>query len=310
MRVVLSIGLVACALVASTFIAAQSRNEAKDQAKTAVQPDAGDKKKTPPTKPAARLTSREALARLQLEIDAEPLREKVKFKVLLDYINKELETNDRTVTINLDAEPFVQMRPDAPDPFEEEVAIRGTRKRLTVMEMLGQAVKQIGGATYVVRAGRVDIIPVAHMSKEYSFNQTFRADFKDQRLDLALEELSDLTGVSLVIDGRAKVKAQTLVTARFNDDVALQDAVRMLTEMGDLKIVYMVTGMFITTPERAAAMQKELRQLYEGETKPMSMPPADGRFPDALPNPYVDPQTSPLAPPLPPLKGRRLEAAA
>jgi hypothetical protein len=167
--------------------------------------------------------------------------------------------------------------------------------------------------TLIVRAGRVEIVPLSHADKQYMFNQTIRADFKDHRFDLALEELSDLTGVSLVIDVRARKQAEALVTARFNDDVALQDAVRMLTEMADLKVVYLVTGIFITTPERAAAMQKELRQLYEGENRSMpSMPPADGLPAPQLqlPCPFVDPQSSPLAPPLPPARGRRLEAAA
>ena len=133
------------------------------------------------------------------------------------------------------------------------------------------------------------------------------------RSDLALEELSDLTGVSLVLDARANEKVQTTVTARFNDDVALQDAVRMLTDMADLKIVYLPTSMYITTPERAKVMQKELKNLYEPKA-PAN--PFGGTFPGGpLPDPNLNAPSplapsSPLAPPLPPLRApKRLEAA-
>ena len=118
--------------------------------------------------------------------------------------------------------------------------------------------------------------------------------------------------MSIVLDPRAKEKVKTAVTARFNDDVAMQDALRMLTEMAELKIVYLVTGMYITTPEHARAMQKELKDLYEPKMPAGGFGMPGGGLPD--PNLFqgFDPSISPLSPPLPPpgLRGRRLEAAA
>ena len=98
-----------------------------------------------------------------------------------------------------------------------------------------------------------------------------------------------------------------MVSARFRDDVALQDAVRMLTDMAELKIVYLVTGLYVTTPEHAKVMQKELKAIYEG-----SAPTNSPFMPNAgvPPDPTIAPLESPLAPPLPPSKARRLEAAA
>jgi hypothetical protein len=130
-------------------------------------------------------------------------------------------------------------------------------------------------------------------------NQTFFADFKQRPLEEVIEELSELTGVSVVLDGRAKEKAKALVTARFRNDVAMQDAVRMLAEMAELKVVHLVTGLFVTTPAQAQAMQKELRDLYEGV-------PAVGPCGMQL-TPFA-PGESPLAPPLPARRAR--EAAA
>ena len=323
MRVVLSIALVVFALAASALITAQTRNETRNKAaKAEPQPDKaqGEKNTAVPDKRAAlektkaALTSRVILAQLRLEVDTQPFKERMKFKDFLKIVSEQLQAGDKEVTINIDPESFIILRPDSPDPHEEEVGIKTNRKRATVLELLNLAVKQLGAsAAIVVRAGRVDIVPLTYTSKEYMFNQTFRADFKDQRLDVALEELSDLTGVSIVLDPRAKEKVKTAVTARFNDDVAMQDALRMLTEMAELKIVYLVTGMYITTPEHARAMQKELKDLYEPKMPAGGFGVPDGGLPMG-PNMFLgfDPTTSPLSPPLPPpgLRGRRLEAAA
>ena len=58
----------------------------------------------------------------------------------------------------------------------------------------------------------------------------------------ALDDLSALTGLSIIVDPRAKPKAQTALTAPFNGDVALRDAVLMLAEMAELKPVFLTTG--------------------------------------------------------------------
>jgi hypothetical protein len=320
MRVVLSIALVMIALAASALITAQNRNEPKNQTtkeEVKAEPQKGSSstsalvpdKKIAPEKSTSALTSRAILARLRLEIETQPFKERIKFKVLLDSISEQLQAGDKEVTINVDVEAFQNNSPESASPMDEVVIVNSNRKRATVIDLLSLVVKQLGKpGAIVVRAGRVDIVPLAYTSKEYMFNQTFRADFKEQRLDVALEELSDLTGVSIVLDPRAKEKMKTAVTARFNDDVAMQDAMRMLTEMAELKIVYLVTGMYITTPEHARVMQKELKDLYEPKMPAGFFGPGMG--PCMLPDP--DTSMSPLNPPLPPptLRGKRLEAAA
>jgi len=84
----------------------------------------------------------------------------------------------------------------------------------------------------------------------------------------------------------------------------------MLTDMAELKLVYLVTGIYVTTPEHAQSMQKELRKAY-GEPEPPAAP-APGLF---GPGPFMDPlapsfDLSPLMPPLPPALRLKREAAA
>ena len=302
MRVLITGALILFVLAAGTLIPAQTKNEETNKAKAESAPAKAKKQQPPPA-----LTSREVVSRLQLEVETAPYRERLKFKEFLADISAHLQTNDRAVTINVDMDAFIQDAPDAPNPFEMEVVINSNRQRATAFDLLNQAVKQIAKspAALVIRAGRVDIVPASFTSKDHMYNQTVRAEFKEQRLDAALDELTDLTGVSLVLDPRARQKAQLTVTARFNGDVALQDAVRMLTEMADLKVVYLVTGLYITTPEHAGRMQKELKQIYE------PAPAAVNPF-APMPDPMMfAPELSPLAPPLPPIgRNKRLEAAA
>lgn len=184
--------------------------------------------------------------------------------------------------------------------MDEEVGFRFANRPARALDVLQYVAKQLGKmprGTILVRAGRVEIVPSVYATKEYMLNQNVEVAFKARPLADALEELSDMTGVSLVIDPRANEKAQMPVTARFNNDVALQDAVRMLTEMAELKMVYLVTGIFITTPERARIMEKELKRAYQIPSafpqNPMMIPPMMG-----FPPPFDTP--SPLAPPLPP----------
>ena len=294
MRVSLTLGAFLLALAAVAPVSAQAK---------------GDKEKA-----AAMPTSRAILSSLQVEVASRDFTQTTKFNELLDLARDTLKSSGREVIFAVDDEAFREESNDVPVPSDALIHLKNLPSKTTINHMLRQALKQLPvKSAFVVRAGRVDIVPLSRTSKEYMLNQTFYVDFKDRPLTLALEEISDLTGVSIVIDARAKQKAQSPVTARFHDDVALQDAVRMLTEMAELKIVYLVTGIYITTPEHANVMQKELKQLYEGPQTvpggPLGGPSIPGGGGFGAP-PYFPPDLSPLAPPLPPARKQRLDAAA
>jgi hypothetical protein len=294
MRVSLTLGAFLLALAAVAPVSAQAK---------------GDKEKA-----AAMPTSRAILSSLQVEIASRDFTQTTKFNELLDLVRDTLKSSGREVIFAVDDEAFREESNDVPVPNDASINLKNLPAKTTINHLLRQALKQLPvKSAIVVRAGRVDIVPLSRTSKEYMLNQTFHVDFKDRPLTLALEEISDLTGVSIVIDARAKQKAQSPVTARFHDDVALQDAVRMLTEMAELKIVYLVTGIYITTPEHANVMQKELKQLYEGQLNVPAGPSGFPVFPGGAggmgPGSY-SPLESPLAPPLPPARKQRLDAGA
>ncbi len=269
-------------------------------------------------------TSRTILADLQMEMKTSDFGDQLLFKEFLMLVHEQLKNNGKDVRFVVDEEAYREEFPDAPPLFDHQLHLRNLSAKASVNHLLRQALKQLPvKSAMIVRAGRVDILPDVRTEKKYLLNQTFNVDFSERRLDQALEELSELTGVSIMIDGRAKEKAQTAVTARFHDDVALQDAVRMLAETADLKLVYLVTGIFVTTPERAKEMQKELKELYEPKAPPAGFgfppkgigPGIPGGLGGAPPAPMpadsgIIELRSPLAPPLPPSKRRNGPEAA
>lgn len=275
-------------------------------------------------------TSKSILADLQTPVEF-PNNQAIPFSGLLRELAEELKQRGKEITIIVDEEAYREESPDAPPVLDQQITFRQLPEKSGAGVVLRQALKQLPTkSAFVIRAGKVVILPEARTEKKYLYNQTFFADFNDRPLTQALDELSELTGISIVVDGRAKEKLQLPVTARFRDDVAVQDAVRMLADMADLKPVYLVTGLYITTPARAKEMEKELKEIYEPKAAPAGrsgFPFGGGGFgpggggrgpgggaPGGAPQPppgmiEAEPQQSPLAPPLPPAKGRIKEAA-
>jgi hypothetical protein len=68
--------------------------------------------------------------------------------------------------------------------------------------------------------------------------------------------------VSVVIDGRARDKARTPLTAHFRNDVPLLEALRLVTESAGLKLVEFsdnagqARALFVTTPEHAQILRR------------------------------------------------------
>ena len=75
-------------------------------------------------------------------------------------------------------------------------------------------------------------------------------------LEEALRELSDLTGVNIVLDGRAGDKGRTPVTARLTD-VPLDNAVKVLADMADLTPVVVGRVLYVTSKDNAKALRAE-----------------------------------------------------
>lgn len=241
---------------------------------------------------------KESLANIEIEL--RDFLNPMSFKEFLGLLQDKLPAKQK-VPLFIDWKAFAEDFPDAYGGVEglyssqiKPLAVTESKDaKTTLARILDLGLGQLPTDTaYVIRGNAIDITTRQRTRREYLLNQTFFKNFEERPLHDALNDLSDLSGVSIILDRRVKEKDRTAVTAKFRNDVALQDAVRMLAEMAELKVVHLVTGLFVTTPEHALGMQKELRKLYEPYA-----PPGGGPAPFGVPGLEVSPLTPPLPPP-------------
>ena len=118
----------------------------------------------------------------------------------------------------------------------------------------------------------------------------------------AVKQLATDTGANVVVDPRLGEKAGKAVTLKL-DDVPLETAIRLLSEVADLRAIRMSNVLFVTTPDKA----EKLRADADGPTSPSPINPVfpNGGIPGmqfnfggiAVPAPVAPPAACP--PPVP-----------
>lgn len=222
----------------------------------------------PASAQAAELSSRDIIRALQAPLDMKDFHNPgMTLKEALGLIHDHVATagvlgKDLGLPILVDMQSFKDAEPDAPDIYESQVRFPPYPKRTTVATALGLALAQvpIGDATYVIRRGVVVITTSRHNRMENMLKQKVLADFVRKPLDEVIQELAEQTGVSIQLDSRAvKDKQNIQVTALFRNDTSLRDALVILADMAGLKVVELPSGVYVTSPTNAEALEKTLR---------------------------------------------------
>jgi hypothetical protein len=136
----------------------------------------------------------------------------------------------------------------------------GTVLRLTLDQL---------DASYLVRKDHIEITPAATMERDFWTDhrgpkvRLVHAIFDRRPLDDALKELSAATGITVIIDERPEGKSKNPVTANLVN-VTLDDAVRVLADMADLKALRLGSLFYVTSKENAKALQGEQRDRMLG----------------------------------------------
>jgi hypothetical protein len=149
--------------------------------------------------------------------------------------------------------------------------VLGLPQRIRLGDLLQLLVAQLEEeSTLLIRKNRVEITTKKAASRDNLLKQTFVASFDQQPLESVLEDLADVTGVTVIVDGRSQDKIRTPVSARFRNDVPLRDALRMLTESAELKLVILPGGLFVTTPIHAELLENNgfVQKAQPGITAP------------------------------------------
>jgi hypothetical protein len=187
---------------------------------------------------------------------------------LNEYIEKRLQPN---LAIVVDFEAFKNENPDAykeeSDLYDVKVRIPTATKWLPLVTMLRKALDHIptNNATFIIRRGKVEVTTTARATPLALAQEKVVIAFDRRPLAEAVQELSEITGASIVIDPRTGDKRDLPVTAVFLNDVSLKTALTMLADMAGLKAVMLEQGLYVTTPENAVVLGKEFKARQREE---------------------------------------------
>lgn len=159
--------------------------------------------------------------------------------------------------IVINQQAFKDENPEAADLYESQVRFPPGKGGLTRAKTLQLILRQVpsGNANYLVRPGYILVTTNDSMHANAQFVRG--ASFVQLPLHEALLELSELSGISIIIDLRVGDKAKTLVTARFPGETNVAQATRLLADMADLKAVRIENIMYVTSRSNASVFPEE-----------------------------------------------------
>lgn len=133
------------------------------------------------------------------------------------------------------------------DPYETPVSVQPVPRVLSVGKLLAIfAAKIPQKSTFIVRDGYVEIVPEA--SPEVLLQQRVLGSYKERPLGEVLQDVADHSGISIAVDPRLATQVRQPVSATFNNDVGVREAVTMLARIAGLRAEFLGSGALITGP--------------------------------------------------------------
>ena len=168
-----------------------------------------------------------------LSVAVDALREAAKMNIVLDSVTIQQQlgfTPDQSQTFSLDLK-------DAP-------------LRTALREILDPF-----GLTYVIIDDTI-ILTTDDMAMMRQMRQRVTVDMDKVDLGAALQQVARGTGVNVILDTRVEKDADAKVTLHL-EDVPLETAVRLLSEMANLKPVRVGNVLFVTSKDNANEMRQD-----------------------------------------------------
>jgi hypothetical protein len=235
------------------------------------------------TVPQARAQSRKApennfIVRLLDEpVEMKDFQQPMSMREALGLLMEKFETKGKPLPIVVDVASFRRENPES-SVYDVQVNFQPYPKHFALAQVLQMMVAKAvqPEATFLIRNGAVVITTKKERRQETLLKREVIAEFLNTPFTEAMEELSAVTGASIVVDLRLGDKLKSPVTASLRNDVTLEAALRMLSDMVDLKPVFLPGGVYITHPFNAENIQRELRE-YNKSQKKDAQPSKTGR---------------------------------
>ena len=233
----------------------------------------------------------------------------VNLKDLVAYLQGKLVAVDKGVAIFVDTQAFAEENPDAEKIEDTVVPVPGFPKKQRLATVLRNAMRRVrtNNATFLLRGGAIEITTFERAKPENLLGYPITARFSKRPLDEAIDELSDLSGATIIIDSRVGDKAKTPVNASFKNTITLEGAVRLLAEMADLQTDIRDNILFITGKAKAEAEADKSEIHFRGRRLDLALRDL-ARWSGA--NIVLDPRYVPPPTPIYQRKQKLIEGAA
>jgi hypothetical protein len=226
--------------------------------KAAAQPvDRGDGKK-----PAA---PKKAIQILEERVDVAKYEGPLTLRDALEILQRDLAGRGMELDIIVDTDVFKEENPEAPDIYDTQVKLPPLPRKLTVAMLLRQMLNKVptGNATYLVFRDHVLVTTMARSGIESLLLQHVTGIYDNRPLGQLLRDLGEKTAVTIVVDPRVGDKETKPISVTFQRDATLAGALRVITEMADLKVTVLDGIVYVTTPAHAEQLRKEQTQLQK-----------------------------------------------
>jgi hypothetical protein len=221
----------------------------------------------------------DATDRLRETIDFEGFVDpKLTLEGALEYLTDRYEIN-----FDVDECAFMDDKEDKENKqsiLDEPIATRPIPKmfKVTLEHVLKKILSRLptpSGATYLFRGNTIEITTRKAAAKEVLGSAELplpplvTKKIEKRVLSDALDDVSKLTGVSVVLDVSEAETAKKPVSAKFMN-VPIDTAVKLLADMADLGTIRLDNALYVTTRDKAKALRKEQQGSRKKPMKPRS----------------------------------------
>lgn len=215
----------------------------------------------PAPKPPA---ARELIGLLQVQIDMKDFQNPMTLKETLGLIWEKflLRAKDPIdLPIFVDEAAFKAANDEAPDVYETQVKFPSHPKHMSLHTMLRIAISKIPDmdAELLFRKGMIIITTRDRASVPRLLKERITTSYDKVPLAEVLSDFGDQSGLSITLDHRIDRKSLPAISAIFHGDVTFGGALRIVTDMAGLKVVDMKSGLYVTSPDNARELEKELK---------------------------------------------------
>jgi len=223
-------------------------------------------------------TSRSALARKALAERIEVPEEFRKqgqpspFRFVLSYIDGALADRKQSLQIVVDQASFREANQGDPlEILETVITFSPFLKTATVQEMLEYSLKQVptGNATYLVKNGNIEILTHDAANINVLLDQGIAIQFRELPLKLAIDDLADRTGFTVMIDPRCVAVLNNSVSLQSQNDISPRGILSSWADMFDLKllvdehrVMLMPRGDYLKKLSNQVDEEKALSQIF------------------------------------------------